>query len=186
MNTEALFKDQPFMPDSLPSQEFEPAGVVEGPDVSSSLDPIMTFIPRGKAVAVHSAVDCLFDFVRSLPSPLIPPLIQQRCIQEGYLTLTAAKQILSGLPFTNFYTFIYLMSFFKEMLATHRELNSLKLAKLLVPLFLPLEENRNLISPLISTLSFFPSLMGLGQKPAEPVVDGWNQKKEQFLLHFLE
>lgn len=78
-----------------------------------SSGPTTSYLSRGKAVAVHSVCEVLLLFISSFQEPIIPVIMQERCIMEGYLTHTAAKQIIRHLPLSSHNTFVYLISFLK-------------------------------------------------------------------------
>ncbi|KAJ1557210.1 hypothetical protein HK405_000546 [Cladochytrium tenue] len=74
---------------------------------------------RGRDAAVHSMAATLQLFLGALAEPVVPAWLYVRCVQEGYLSLAAGRQVLRPLPRAHFNSFVYLVSFFKEVLASY-------------------------------------------------------------------
>ena len=70
---------------------------VEKDDLDMNINPIgkISVLSKGQNVAVYSCLALLLLYLKSLPNPSIPINSQDRCINEGYLSSIAAKQVIS-------------------------------------------------------------------------------------------
>ncbi|KAI8907876.1 Endonuclease/exonuclease/phosphatase [Gorgonomyces haynaldii] len=187
-----LFRDAMYKLESSPSKEIEPMPLegelvdVDGFVQEQSKNAF--FVPKGKTIAVHSFCDTLLLFLKALPEPLILPSLQKRIVQEGYLTLQSAKQVLGSLPNAHYYTFIYLMSFFQQIVQSYTAKTPLdpdRLANLLLPLVMPEEASKQQqpVFTLNSITSFFYP------KPVDPqevTPEQARKRKLTFIKHFLQ
>ncbi|XP_064473266.1 inositol polyphosphate 5-phosphatase OCRL-like isoform X2 [Ornithodoros turicata] len=82
--------------------------------------------------SVHSIAEALLLFLEALPEPVIPRLSYQRCLDCSN-NFVLCKQVVSQVPDVHRKTFVYLVSFLKELLA-HSSDNKLD-AKLLANVF---------------------------------------------------
>ncbi|KAJ3023387.1 UNVERIFIED_CONTAM: hypothetical protein HDU68_008622 [Siphonaria sp. JEL0065] len=92
---------------------------------------------KGRIVAVHSMVECLFKFLDGLAVPVLTPTVYLWCVTEGYLDYAIAQQILAAVPPVHGHVFVYLVSFLKETLGAYGgspELNLESIARLFSPL----------------------------------------------------
>ena len=84
-------------------------------------DPELSYISKGKNVAIHSAFNALQILLGSFVEPVIPIRIQDRCINEGYLSVAAAKQVLTQvMPWQHHSIFLYIISFLKQTLGEYK------------------------------------------------------------------
>jgi hypothetical protein len=128
----------------------------------------MSMISHGQNAAVHACISLLLLYLKSLPCPIIPINSQDRCINEGYLSSIAAKQVVSQtFKKQELIFFNYLALFLKDFIRDYNDKSTFKidkdqLYKILVPIFF----NEDLVktraqkhSNQISTNSQLPSII---------------------------
>jgi inositol polyphosphate 5-phosphatase INPP5B/F len=79
--------------------------------------------------SIHSYTNVLIDFVSSLSSPVIPTVFFPSVEIDSQNIQISARRILEELPPIHYNVFVYIISFFREILQ-HREQNQLSAAKL--------------------------------------------------------
>ncbi|KAJ3286688.1 hypothetical protein HK104_008910 [Borealophlyctis nickersoniae] len=107
-----------------------PAQVALGSASDISSDAVQTPRPRGRASAVHSAADTLMKLLGSFVDPVVPYSMYHRCVQEGYHTFVAARQLLQHFPSLNYNCFVYIVGFLKEVIASYKGRGELSAEKL--------------------------------------------------------
>jgi RhoGAP domain len=121
--------------DIPPISEQVPVSVEEFLQNDISISQEITQISRGKTISIYSACETLQVLLGSFVEPVIPFAIQERCINEGYLSFSAAKQVIKPLPPPHYNIFVYVMSFLAYICKNHRgigDINSAKLGKIKV------------------------------------------------------
>lgn len=74
----------------------------------------------GLDTAVHSCFTVLADLLKSFPNPIIPITAQDRCINEGYLSVIAAKQVVAQtMRKVEINVFMYIMLFLKDFASAY-------------------------------------------------------------------
>jgi hypothetical protein len=70
---------------------------------------------------VYTVAFVLLDFLHSLLSPILPTNLMNSIVKvyesEGHVDLNVVQKVIYELPKENAQTFVYLISFFREMLA---------------------------------------------------------------------
>ena len=78
--------------------------------------------PLSRPLLIHSFAEVLLRLLDSFPEPVIPTGLFKKCITEGFVSFAAAKQVLvNGVPPMHYNTFMYLMSFIKELCSNSLE-----------------------------------------------------------------
>jgi hypothetical protein len=136
------------------------------------------FLSKGQNIAVYSAVSCLIQLLEALESPLIPPVINERCILEGSHSLQAAQSIIQNLPLANYVTFLFLMDFFSQMLRANSAEKS-RFAEAIASILLNIEYKPEVADTYLSSWFY--------GKPSNPTasINAWNKKRCAFIAHFL-
>jgi inositol polyphosphate 5-phosphatase INPP5B/F len=93
-------------------------------------------------VSVHSMAETLSSFLTSLPSPVIPDKLLPTMELDAQNLRPWTRRFLEQLPPLNYNVFVYLVSFFREVLKhhEHNRLNTDKLAGICCNVLLPIEE----------------------------------------------
>ncbi|KAI8843640.1 Endonuclease/exonuclease/phosphatase [Chytridium lagenaria] len=165
----------------------------------------------GRSTSIHSAAETLLELLAGLRDPVIPFSLYYRCVQEGYLSFAAAKQVLKGtggrgMSQAHHNLFVYVVSFLKELTVSHSADDPLtveKLAKIFSPLLLrPVQPSLASISPHAQptnltdkrTSAPLPSNMSIGTR-LESIAGGPHgggtgafsneARQRMFLTHFL-
>jgi phosphatidylinositol-bisphosphatase len=104
---------------------FTEPGVVE--EVSRIRECLDTGSPFGE-FSVHSYADALIGFLESLSDPIVPSRLFPSQEIDSLSIQSYARRLLEDLPPVNYNIFVYVISFFREVLA-HRQRNLLSAAK---------------------------------------------------------
>jgi phosphatidylinositol-bisphosphatase len=71
------------------------------------------FKPLGRQMTIYSACDTFLLWINSLPIPLIPSQLQAECLK--CMDFNQALLIIEKLPRQNFFLFVYLITFLREI-----------------------------------------------------------------------
>ena len=206
MNTPELYQD---ILDISPYSNGTEATVTDF--LKSQADDVeRTQISRGKTVALYSVCETLQVLLGSFADPVIPFEAQDRCISEGYLTFSAAKQVIRHLPQSHYNVFVYVMSFLAFLCKNYRgtgEVNSATLgnsvltsAKLFAPILLrspnkppaPVvsEKSTASVPSYLNPFGYYLSSTKVAQSSSQPelILDAEtrSRRKAMFLQHFLD
>ena len=110
---------------SAPNLFIEPGNPNEIASIRESLDTGSPFTP----CTVYSYADVLASFLSSLSSPIIPSVFFPSVEIDSQNIQMSARRLLEELPPIHYNVFVYIISFFREILQ-HREENQLTAAKL--------------------------------------------------------
>lgn len=91
-----------------------PPDALEVAAVRQALDESLDFSP---SATPHDIVACLVSFLAALPRPLLPPHLYPTARVEVTALGFFARKFLEDLPPLNYNVFVYLVSFFREVLA---------------------------------------------------------------------
>ena len=112
-------------------------------------------------VSVHSLAETLLSLLTSLPSPVIPARLLPTMELDAQNLRPWTRRFLEQLPPLNYNVFVYLISFFREVLKHHESnrLNTGKLAVICCNVLLPQAESGGGISEEVRE-----RVMGLGSR----------------------
>jgi inositol polyphosphate 5-phosphatase INPP5B/F len=108
-----------------PNLFIEPGNANEIASIRECLDTGNPFTP----CTVHSYTDVLVSFLSSLSSPVVPSVFFPSVEIDSQNIQMSARRLLEELPPIHYNVFVYIISFFREVLQ-HREENQLSAAKL--------------------------------------------------------
>lgn len=97
-------------------------------EISSIRECLDTGSPFGQ-FSIHSYADALTSFLSSLSSPVIPSALFPTAEIDSQNIQMSARRLLEELPPIHYNVFVYVISFFREVLQ-HRERNHITAAKL--------------------------------------------------------
>ena len=150
-------------------------------------------IGYGLDTAVHSCFTVLADLLKSLPNPIIPITAQDRCINEGYLSVIAAKQVVAQtMRKVEINVFMYIMLFLKDFSRSYRvgggavgdkqKTTGETWCKVFAPLLFQSASNAS-VGQSVNT-SYFSYFSGVVLASSSAVGDA--SRRAQFLQRFLE
>lgn len=91
-----------------------PADALEVAAIRQALDEGLDFAPTASP---HDIVACLLGLLSSMPRPLLPPALYPTSKLEPTSLSMASRKFLEDLPPLHYNVFVYLISFFREVLA---------------------------------------------------------------------
>lgn len=91
-----------------------PADALEVAAIRQALDEGLDFAP---SASPHDIVACLLGLLSSMPRPLLPPALYPTSKVDATSLSMASRKFLEDLPPLHYNVFVYLISFFREVLA---------------------------------------------------------------------
>ena len=91
--------------------------------IRDCLDEGRDFDFQGSNTAIHSVCETLVRLLESLPEPVVPFNLYQRCL-DSYQTYQLAKQAVSQISTIHYNVFVYLTAFLREVIS-HSNKNGL-------------------------------------------------------------
>jgi inositol polyphosphate 5-phosphatase INPP5B/F len=110
---------------NVPNLFVDPGLPHEIASIRECLDTGTPFTP----CSVHSYTDVMIAFISSLSSPVLPSVFFPSVEIDSQNIQMSARRLLEELPPIHYNVFVYIISFFREVLQ-HREVNQLNAAKL--------------------------------------------------------
>jgi RhoGAP domain len=141
--------------------------------------------PLGREVAVLSASENILMWLKSLPTALISPAVQKQCIE--CTTLHQASKVIQKLNKPNYFTFLYFVSFLKEVKANYLG-QGLTLQRMCDTFSSAMFQGKatevpTVLVPAASSLRGY--LFGAKVEAGIPE-SAWNEKRSAFLKLFIE
>ncbi|KAI9357958.1 hypothetical protein DFJ73DRAFT_820023 [Zopfochytrium polystomum] len=140
---------------------------------------------KGRHLSVHSMADTLLTFLSALAEPVVPSSLYFRCVQEGYPTLAAARQVVRVMPRVHGNVLLYMCAFLRELVEGGFALETL--AKIFAPVLLRPIGNLSSNGRSSSLPNGGGSNVSPGGSPVKETAGiGYEVRRRMFLMRFLE